>query len=177
MANNITNSASFSTANMKPLADEETAALWGQNVADNTGYLYYRKDDIAFPHERTSYATTVAPGNYERNYSFWHLLKGHQDTVEGTCTMSLIGAAGLSGNFTMSGTLSYDGTDEDTAGTTWITSATITNAGTLNFSTTVTAPTTDTWKKFNLKISGTAASNACIFTTELMDGKFCSYKA
>lgn len=43
MANSITTAASFTTSNMKPVPDEQIDALWGQNIADNTGYLYYRK--------------------------------------------------------------------------------------------------------------------------------------
>ena len=46
MASNIDNTSSFTTSNMKPSADEETAALWGQNIAENTGYLYHQKDTI-----------------------------------------------------------------------------------------------------------------------------------
>jgi len=42
MANDITNSGNFSFNNMKPDADEEIVALWGQNIADNTGVLYYQ---------------------------------------------------------------------------------------------------------------------------------------
>lgn len=43
MASSITSAAAFATANMKPVPDEQIDALWGQNVADNTGFLYYRK--------------------------------------------------------------------------------------------------------------------------------------
>lgn len=43
MANPITNTAAFATANMKPAPDEQIDALWGQNIADNTGYLYFKK--------------------------------------------------------------------------------------------------------------------------------------
>lgn len=41
MASNITNAASFATANMKPSPGEQADALWAQKLADNTGYLYY----------------------------------------------------------------------------------------------------------------------------------------
>lgn len=47
MASNVTTSASFTTTNMKPAADEQIDALWGDNIADNTGYLLYR--EIAIP--------------------------------------------------------------------------------------------------------------------------------
>ena len=46
MANDITSSAAFSFSNMKPDADEDTAALWAQNAADNTGWLYYAHQKI-----------------------------------------------------------------------------------------------------------------------------------
>jgi hypothetical protein len=41
MANNITDGGTFNTANMSPDADEETAALWAQNVADNTAFNFF----------------------------------------------------------------------------------------------------------------------------------------
>ena len=41
MASDITTGASFNKTNMKPSPDEEISALWGQNMADNTGFLYY----------------------------------------------------------------------------------------------------------------------------------------
>lgn len=43
MASNIGTTAVFTTANMKPASGEQIDALWGQNIADNTGKLYYRK--------------------------------------------------------------------------------------------------------------------------------------
>ena len=42
MATDITNPSSFSLNSMKPANDEETTALWSQNVADNTGLLYFQ---------------------------------------------------------------------------------------------------------------------------------------
>ena len=42
MASSITSAASFATSNMKPVSGEQIDALWGQNIADNTGYVYYR---------------------------------------------------------------------------------------------------------------------------------------
>ena len=41
MATDIDNTAEFNFNNMKPAADEEITALWGKNIADNTGALYY----------------------------------------------------------------------------------------------------------------------------------------
>lgn len=45
MADNITNTAAFATANMKPAAagGENIDAVWGRNIADNTGYNFWRK--------------------------------------------------------------------------------------------------------------------------------------
>lgn len=42
MASNITSSAVFTTASMKPTADDVGTADWAQKVAENTGYNYYR---------------------------------------------------------------------------------------------------------------------------------------
>ena len=46
MASDITNGVDFNKTNMKPDPDEEISALWGQNIADNTGYLYYKPELI-----------------------------------------------------------------------------------------------------------------------------------
>lgn len=43
MASNITNAAVFGTANMKPDPGEQADALWAQKIAENTGYLFYRR--------------------------------------------------------------------------------------------------------------------------------------
>ena len=42
MATDITNPSSFSFNNMKPANDEETTSLFAQNLADNTGLLYFQ---------------------------------------------------------------------------------------------------------------------------------------
>jgi len=39
MASNIVAGADFNTVNMKPANSEVIPALWGQNIADNTGWL------------------------------------------------------------------------------------------------------------------------------------------
>jgi len=41
MASDITSSASFTESNMKPANSEVIPAVWGQNIADNTGFLYH----------------------------------------------------------------------------------------------------------------------------------------
>lgn len=43
MASNITSAAAFATTNMKPDPGEQADALWAQKIADNTGYLVYRR--------------------------------------------------------------------------------------------------------------------------------------
>jgi hypothetical protein len=43
MATNLGTAAAFTTANMKPAPGEQVDAIWGQNIADNTGHLYFRK--------------------------------------------------------------------------------------------------------------------------------------
>ena len=66
MANNITDGGTFNTANMSPEADEETAALWAQNVADNTAFNFFEPKVIS---------TNSIPIKY---------LKGHSGTFYGT---------------------------------------------------------------------------------------------
>jgi hypothetical protein len=46
MASNIGTNAAFATANMKPASSEQGDALWAQNVADNTGHVYFREIPI-----------------------------------------------------------------------------------------------------------------------------------
>jgi len=58
MASDITASSTFNTTNMKPANDEVIPALWGQNVGDNLGYLYFRKRHAV---NWSQYAQSVIP--------------------------------------------------------------------------------------------------------------------
>lgn len=49
MASNIGTNAQFTTSNMKPASGEQLDALWGQNIADNTGHLLYRPYFVPAP--------------------------------------------------------------------------------------------------------------------------------
>lgn len=42
MASNTGTNAAYTSTNIKPDPDEQLDAIWGQNIADNTAYLYYR---------------------------------------------------------------------------------------------------------------------------------------
>lgn len=42
MASSITSTATFTLTNMKPAGGEQIDALWADNIADNSGYVYYR---------------------------------------------------------------------------------------------------------------------------------------
>lgn len=66
MADNITSAATFTTANMKPAAGEQIDALWGDNLGDNTGYVYYRKEH--YPPLSISYRITSAVLAEQYNY-------------------------------------------------------------------------------------------------------------
>lgn len=44
MALNILTTAIWTGSHMKPENGEQVDALWGQNLADNTGYLFYRPE-------------------------------------------------------------------------------------------------------------------------------------
>lgn len=46
MASTIGTNAQFATTNMKPDNGEQIDSLWGQNIADNTGYLFYKPEVI-----------------------------------------------------------------------------------------------------------------------------------
>jgi hypothetical protein len=69
---NVT-TAAFATTNMKPGPDEQIDCLWGQNLADNTGYLYTYmgsslansvRPEMAFQALYTSPSTNLAAGTY-----------------------------------------------------------------------------------------------------------------
>lgn len=58
MASNIGTASTFAFANMKPASGEQIDALWGQNVADNTGLLRTREAWFGHQGIQLSYATT-----------------------------------------------------------------------------------------------------------------------
>lgn len=87
MPSNITTSAAFTTGNMKPSAGEQIDALWGQNLADNTGYLYYRKPLVCSfggvgPCSSISLAGTYQGTAYFQKYpEFDHLVGSYVGTT------------------------------------------------------------------------------------------------
>lgn len=67
MASNIGSDAGFTSTNMKPASGEQVDSLWGQNVADNTGYLRARLIPL-FQHFNVeyTYATSFASSASDR---------------------------------------------------------------------------------------------------------------
>jgi hypothetical protein len=59
MASNIASTAGFTSANMKPASGEQIDALWGQNIADNTGQLRARPLPIYGWAKHTDYTTST----------------------------------------------------------------------------------------------------------------------
>ncbi len=49
MASSIGTSAAYTSASMKPASGEQIDALWGQNVADNTGYVWHKVQQVHIP--------------------------------------------------------------------------------------------------------------------------------
>lgn len=43
MASSISTAAAFTTTNMKPASGEQIDSLWGQNIADNSGFNFYKE--------------------------------------------------------------------------------------------------------------------------------------
>jgi hypothetical protein len=68
MASNIGTDALFTTPNMKPASGEQVDALWGQNIADNTGFLYFRK--VFGPYFGFSQPASAAAGTYRGTHYF-----------------------------------------------------------------------------------------------------------
>jgi len=95
MASDITiSSASFTTTNMKPANSEVIPAVWGQNVADNTGYLKYQietKKEIACTY---NFGTNSADGLTGLENQYFHL-GGLRDLMEGTIAIKSAGDAGV----------------------------------------------------------------------------------
>ena len=75
MATDIDNTAEFSFNNMKPAADEEITALWGKNIADNTGFLRNLPTLVSsfsntITHENHDYATYVGTTHFKKLANF-----------------------------------------------------------------------------------------------------------
>lgn len=74
MASNITTSAAFTGSLMRPAPDEEIDALWGQNMADNTGYLYYRPyPSVQFNLQNLGSLPAIIAGGVSGTKSFFKL--------------------------------------------------------------------------------------------------------
>jgi hypothetical protein len=178
MANNIDNTSSFTTSNMKPSADEETAALWGQNIAENTGYLYHQKDTISFaPLVQGTTVLATGDGDWTYSSSNWHLLKAHQDTIDGTFT-SRWESDGVDITGTFAGTFSVDGSVEDTEYTSFAAQS-IDEINTKKFTSNITPSAVDRWIELNytLYVSGTSAFTAYTLWGTVYDQKFTAYKS
>ncbi len=177
MASNIDNTSSFTTSNMKPSADEETAALWGQNIAENTGYLYHQKDTISFGLPLVQ-GTASAAVNEDWTYSNsnWHFLKAHQDTIDGTFTSRWI-SDGIDLYGTFAGTFSVDGSVEDTEVFTFE-SISIDEINTKKFTANITPSAVDRWVEldYTLYVSGTSAFTSYTLYGTVYDQKFTAYK-
>src|SRR5690349_7631702 len=91
MADNILNSASFATANMKPAAagGENIDSVWGRNLADNTGYVFFRKTPGPGYSNRVnggaSYATNAGTHQFTHRRE-WPYLTGSFTLQCGTVT-------------------------------------------------------------------------------------------
>lgn len=93
MATNITNAAVFTSASMKPVADEVITADWGQKMAENTGYLYH-------------YLNKIIPIRDNAGvYYFWMTKPAIFDTLN----ILLRGAAAPSGSTTVTTTIFASG--------------------------------------------------------------------
>ncbi len=86
MASNIGTLSGFTTANMKPASGEQIDALWGQNVADNTGFLYYM--DRPACHGRLEIIPmTVASSTEDRRGTWYFVTPPVPRYLKGTTTL------------------------------------------------------------------------------------------
>jgi hypothetical protein len=150
---------------MLPDADEETTALWGQNIAGNTGYLYHQKDTIHFANAPLVVGTTTSNDtHFTYSNSSWHLLKAHQDTFDGTFSRrwTTSGIDITPGSGTFIGTFFIDGVNEDEERVDFVyTAGDLDSTSTRTFSSTVAVTGADRWVELKhvLYISGTAAAS------------------
>lgn len=78
MASNVASTAGFTSANMKPASGEQIDALWGQNIADNTGNLRQRPNYFinGYGTEGT-YRNTIDPVLTIRHDVYFNRWAGH----------------------------------------------------------------------------------------------------
>lgn len=108
MASNITSAAGFTFINMKPAADEEIPALWGQAIAENTGYLYYKKHIVGNLH---TYHSSDGDGLVHNSGNENHLIIYPKEEGYNYITGTIYSEVNLySGSFDGYNTLSFDGT-------------------------------------------------------------------
>lgn len=115
MANSINiTTAAFATLNMKPVPDEQVDSLWGQNIADNTGFLYKR----AFADRPELSFTLTSPMDWDTYFNpmhgtFW-FIKRDFPSGNGTFYGSISGRQNTVGagyvKIRMNGTLLVDTT-------------------------------------------------------------------
>ncbi len=89
MAFDIDNSAAFTTANMKPNVNDQADALWAQNLADNTGFLYYRP----YPGPTFFAPAYSSPGGGTAKGTFFFRKEPGAGTLGGTIVGTINGAA------------------------------------------------------------------------------------
>ena len=102
MASDITTTGTFTTTNMRPAGGEQIDALWGDNVADNTGYIYYRKQPLLSFWERVSTSIIEPSATYYVNH------RQEYGTINGSFTVYGSGLGG--GAATLFATFTLDGT-------------------------------------------------------------------
>jgi hypothetical protein len=93
MADSIVNTATFTTSNMKPAAagGENIDAVWGRNVADNTGYLYHNNNNRVIANiNQNAFLFRLASGDFNVPFYGTYLFKKYNDltTLSGTWAMT-----------------------------------------------------------------------------------------
>ncbi len=113
MASNIGTLSQFATSNMKPDNGEQIDSLWGQNIADNTGYLYYLPQTVNFGvaeviGQINGVGAASVTGTVGAGYSY-QALKTGAGTTNGTIRISELPMYGVvpAHHNTFVGTFSY----------------------------------------------------------------------
>lgn len=86
MATNIGTAAAFTTANMKPAPGEQIDAVWGQNIADNTGFVYHM-DRLAVHGRLDLIPMTVASSTADKRGTWFFLTPPVPSYLKGTANI------------------------------------------------------------------------------------------
>jgi hypothetical protein len=90
MASDITSTSEFTTGNMKPVSGEIIDSVWGQKMAENTGYLFFNR-----PHMYVSFSNSekAAGGVLDGANGTLFFAKTSHSLMQGTVSLTADGSS------------------------------------------------------------------------------------